>query len=395
MEIRVPEFSMVIMMGPTGSGKTTLARKHFSDTEIIASDRCRAMVADDPQEQSATESAFRILHVILAERLKARRLAVVDATNLRPEHRKALLEIARDHDCQVTLIGLDTPTAECLRRNELREDRQAPERVVRSHCREMHQARRGVRREGIGRVQILTPQEAQDAVITRVRMKTDLRDQYGPFDIIGDVHGCHDELLELLLTKLGYRLENRTGEGVIKHPEGRRVIFLGDLCDRGPASDQVLETVMRMCRESDALCVMGNHDDKLRRSLRGNRVEVSHGLELTLAQLEQRPPWFRESVLEFLNGLTEQYVLDDGRLAVAHAGILEAYQGRMSRRVRDFCLYGQTTGESDEWGLPVRHDWAQEYRGQAMVAYGHTAVDEAGGSTTRSAWTRAACSAEP
>ena len=376
MDIRVPEFSMVMMMGPTGSGKTTLARKYFRDTEIISSDQCRAMVADDPQAQEATQAAFHVLHTILKARLSARRLTVVDSTNLRAEHRRILTEIAREHDCQVTLIGLDTPAGECLRRNGLREDRQAPERVVRSHCREMHQARRGVRREGFGRVHVLTPQDAEEAIVTRMKMRTDLRDQAGPFDIIGDVHGCHDELMKLLHA-LGYHLRESAGMDVMEHPDGRRAIFLGDLCDRGPASDRVLETVMAMVKRGSALCIRGNHDDKLGRSLHGNKVEVTHGLELTLAQLERRSPEFRESVQEFLAGLPEHYLLDGGRLAVAHAGILEAYQGRASRRVRDFCLYGQTTGESDGWGLPVRHDWAQEYRGEALVVYGHTAVEEA------------------
>ena len=379
MEIRIPEFSMVMMLGPTGSGKTTLARKHFIETEIISSDRCRAMVSDDPGDQQATERAFEVLHTILRARLAARRLAVVDSTNLRPEHRKTLQEIAREHDCQVTVIATDTPTGECLRRNADREDRRAEERVVRNHCRQMHQARRQIRRERFGRVHILTPEEAENVEITRSRMKTDRRDDQGPFDIIGDVHGCHDELMELLF-KLGYHLRRSNRllqEGFMTHPEGRRAIFLGDLCDRGPASDRVLDTAMKMVEAGSALCIVGNHDEKLARHLRGNKVQVSHGLERTISQLEQRSAGFRKLVETFLSGLPEHYLLDDGKLAVAHAGILEAYQGRASRRIREFCLYGQTTGESDEWGIPVRHDWAQEYRGRAMVVYGHTAVDEA------------------
>ena len=95
-----------------------------------------------------------------------------------------------------------------------------------------------------------------------------------------------------------------------------------------------------------------------------------------MEQLEAEPAQFRAAVETFIDGLISHYVLDGGRLVVAHAGLIERYQGRASGRVREFCLYGQTTGETDEYGLPVRYPWAQEYRGQALVVYGHTPVPE-------------------
>ena len=118
----------------------------------------------------------------------------------------------------------------------------------------------------------------------------------------------------------------------------------------------------------------GNHEDKLLRALRGRNVRVSHGLETTLAQLAAEPAEFRTAVEAFLDGLVSHYVLDGGRLVVAHAGLSERLQGRASARVRSFCLYGQTTGETDDYGLPVRYPWAEDYRGRAMVLYGHTPV---------------------
>jgi protein phosphatase len=120
--------------------------------------------------------------------------------------------------------------------------------------------------------------------------------------------------------------------------------------------------------------VPGNHEDKLLRALRGRKVQVSHGLEVTLAQLADSAPEFRVAVEAFLDGLTGHYVLDGGRLVVAHAGLPARFQGRASARVRSFCLYGQTTGETDAYGLPVRYPWAEDYRGRAMVLYGHTPV---------------------
>ena len=160
------------------------------------------------------------------------------------------------------------------------------------------------------------------------------------------------------------------------HPKGRKVVFLGDLVDRGPGVAKVLKLVMSMVADGMALCVAGNHESKLVRKLQGRIVQVSHGLAESLAQLEMESPAFRQQAAKFLDGLISHYVLDGGGLVVAHAGMKAEYQGRASARVRDFCLYGETTGETDEFGLPVRVNWAAGYRGRAMVVYGHTPVME-------------------
>ena len=133
---------------------------------------------------------------------------------------------------------------------------------------------------------------------------------------------------------------------------------------------------MGMVAGGDALCVPGNHENKLLRALRDRKVQVSHGLAESLRQLGDEPAEFRAGVEAFLDGLVSHYVLDGGKLVVCHAGLPERYQGRASARVRSFCLYGDTTGETDEFGLPVRYPWAADYRGRAMVLYGHTPVPE-------------------
>jgi protein phosphatase len=153
-------------------------------------------------------------------------------------------------------------------------------------------------------------------------------------------------------------------------------VFVGDLVDRGPDSPGVLRLVMHMVGNGTALCVPGNHDVKLQRKLAGRDVRITHGLAETLAQLDSEDPAFLQQIERFVDGLVSHYVLDDGRLVVAHAGLKQEYQGRSSGRVREFALYGETTGETDEFGLPVRYDWAQDYRGRAMVVYGHTPVPE-------------------
>jgi protein phosphatase len=220
-----------------------------------------------------------------------------------------------------------------------------------------------------------SPEEVADATITRQPLWNNLKDQHGPFDIIGDVHGCYEELTALL-GQLGYRIEGEQGGPKVVPSDGRRAVFVGDLVDRGPKIPEVLRLVMKMVEDGTAFCVPGNHDMKLMRKLKGRDVQLTHGLADSIEQIERETPEFKQSVIKFLDELVSHYVFDDGKLVVAHAGMKEEMQGRGSGKVRDFALYGETTGETDEYGLPVRYNWAAEYRGKAMVVYGHTPVAE-------------------
>ncbi|MGO8888714.1 MAG: AAA family ATPase, partial [Streptosporangiaceae bacterium] len=376
LELGVPELSLVVLVGVTGSGKSTFARAHFKPTEVISSDFCRGLVADDENDQSATPAAFELLHYIAGKRLAAGRLTVVDATNVQPEARRELVLLAREHDVLPVAIVLDLPEKLCAERN-------AAGRNLGAHVlrRQRGQLRRGLnqlKREGFRTVHVLrTPEQVAAATITRTRLFSDLKGESGPFDVIGDVHGCRAEL-EQLLTELGYILERDAAgrPASARHPE-RRAIFVGDLVDRGPDTPGVLRLVMGMVAAGTAFCVAGNHEVKLLKALRGKNVKRSHGLDASMEQLEGETEEFRAGVDRFIDRLISHYVLDGGRLVVAHAGLIERYHGRASGRVREFCLYGQTTGETDEYGLPVRYPWAQEYRGRAVVLYGHTPVPAA------------------
>src|SRR6185436_17380610 len=186
--------------------------------------------------------------------------------------------------------------------------------------------------EGIRQVNVLrSPEEvASVTTVEREPLRPNLRHERGPFDLIGDVHGCGDELEELL-TILGYVPE---GEGIWRHPEGRRVVFLGDLVDRGPRVPDVLRIVMGMVEAGTAFCVPGNHDDKLKRALQGKKAQLRHGLEQSMAQLAEETPEFRAGVASFLDGLVSHYVFDGGRLVAAHAGMREEMQGRSGGVVR-------------------------------------------------------------
>lgn len=384
MKIAIPEMSLVILIGPSGSGKSTFARTHFKPTEVLSSDACRGLVADDENDQSATNDAFAVLHFIAAKRLAAGKLVVVDATNVQPEDRKPLIALAREYHALLVAIIFNQPEQVCHERNRLRPDRDFGPHVVRRQIAQMHRSFANLRHEGFHNTCILnTPQQVEDAVIERQPLWNNRKAEHGPFDIIGDVHGCFDELYALLL-QLGYQIEvvgNEADDGAhehyhVRHPDGRKAMFLGDLVDRGPDSPRVLRLVMDMVAAGDTLCVPGNHDMKFLKKLRGRDVRITYGLAETLAQMEQEPAAFRDETATFLDGLISHYVLDDGKLVVAHAGMKESMQGRGSRAVRDFALYGETTGETDEFGLPIRYNWAAEYRGKALVVYGHTPVPE-------------------
>ncbi|MEV8588241.1 polynucleotide kinase-phosphatase [Streptomyces sp. NPDC051180] len=363
----VTDLSLVVLVGATGSGKSTFARRHFKPTEVVSSDFCRGLVADDENDQSASRDAFDVLHYIVGKRLEAGRLTVVDATNVQQEARRRLVELARTYDVLPIAIVLDLPEDVCRDRNAGRPDRaDMPAHVIQRHRRELRRSLRGLEREGFRKVHVLrSVEEVEEASVVLERRFNDLRHLTGPFDVIGDIHGCRSEL-ETLLGKLGYV------DG--HHPEGRTAVFVGDLVDRGPDSPGVLRRVMGMVASGDALCVPGNHENKLGRWLKGRKVQETHGLAETIEQLSGESDAFRAEVARFIEGLVSHYVLDGGALVVCHAGLPEKYHGRTSGRVRSHALYGDTTGETDEFGLPVRYPWAEEYRGRATVVYGHTPV---------------------
>jgi len=371
--IHIPALSMVVLVGASGCGKSTFARRHFRPTEILSSDFFRAMVADDESDQTATDDAFAALHFVARTRLRAGRLTVIDATNTQPGARKPLVAIARETHVLPVAIVLDVPERTCQERNRVRTDRQVPPHAIRHQAEQLRRHLRDLRREGFRHVFVLRePQIGALEQVVRDPLWNDRRHEAGPFDLIGDVHGCGGEL-DALLDTLGYAVD---GDGVRRHPDGRKAVFVGDLVDRGPRIVHVLRTAMAMVQGGSALAVPGNHDVKLVRALRGRNVRITHGLERSLAELEAESPEFRQQVAEFLDGLVSHYLLDGGALVVAHAGLKQELQGRGSGAVREFALYGETTGETDELGLPVRFNWAAEYRGPAAVVYGHTPVPE-------------------
>lgn len=362
MKIPIPEQSLVLLIGPSGSGKSTVANAHFLPEDVLSGTGNEAKLHDE-----------------VARRLKQGTLTVIDGVPLSAESRRHYVTVARDHHVALVAVAMDTPEALCLERNRARTGSHPSPRALRNQVQQLQNALKGLTKEGIRHVHVLTP-ETVDAVSFEHRpLPSHRQDEHGPFDIIGDIHGCFEEL-KALLTELGYTVAPRADGAPgydVGTPAGRKVVFLGDLVDRGPGVTDVLRLVMGMVEAGTALCVPGNHEIKLLKKLRGKDVRVARGLAMTLEQLEREPPGFSQAVADFIEARSPHYVLDDGHLVVAHAGLKEPMHGRDTPEVRDFALYGETTGEADAYGLPVRADWAQQYRGQATVVYGHTSVPEA------------------
>lgn len=386
LPLTIPELSLVVLVGATSSGKSTFAQANFLPSQILSSDQCRALVCDDPCNQSASKQAFELLHHMLSVRLKNGRTTVIDATNVQRQARQKLVALARQYHALPVAIVLDAPEEICQERNLTREDRRLPRRVITSHVRALQRSVRHLKKEGFRYVHHLRSlDDIARAECVIEPFWTNKRTEHGPFDIIGDVHGCFAELVELL-ERLGYEVRARDPQDIevgydVTHltEPARKVIFLGDLVDRGPRTPEVLSLVMSMVEQGRAFCVCGNHDAKLARALDGKNVKTNHGLQESLDQLAERSEDFVARVRSFTHGLLSHYLLDHGNLCVAHAGLREDLQGRASGKVRSFALYGETHGRGmDENGLPIRGDWASHYRGEAAVVYGHTPVAEPG-----------------
>ncbi|MEM6659717.1 MAG: polynucleotide kinase-phosphatase [Pseudomonadota bacterium] len=380
-KISIPDFALVVLIGATGSGKSSFARKHFLETEIVSSDTCRAIVSDDETDLAATGDAFDLLNYTASIRLKRRLMTVIDATSVKREDRAKLVQLARKYHALPVALVLDIDPKICHERNQNRPNRNFGEHVARNHAKALRRGMRGLQKEGFRQIQIMKSPEEVDALkITREPLWTDNRADHGPFDIIGDVHGCFDEMAELLGT-LGYAIDPfETGsEDLIRarHPEGRIAFFVGDITDRGPRNLDALRLVMGMCDEGSGRCVIGNHDFKLNKWLKGRNVTLAHGLDLTVSELEKTSEAFRKQAADFIWNLRSHAWLADGKLVIAHAGLKEEMHGRGSGHVRNFAMFGETTGEVDEFGLPVRLEWARDYRGKADVVFGHTPMAEA------------------
>lgn len=372
-EIIIPDFALIVLGGVSGAGKSTFAARWFAGTEIVSSDRCRALVSDNQDDQSVTADAFALAREIVERRLKHRRLTVVDATNSSPAERKPWIEIARRHHAARVAIVLDPGLELCIARNAARPERGIPAEVPAQMARALERSRHALPLEGFAQVTVLSSvAEIEAARVVRRPLPVDRRQDTGPFDIVGDVHGCRVEL-ERLLDRLGYVVTmDADGRPHVTHPAGRKLVFTGDLGDRGPDTPGVVRLVMAMAADGIALSVQGNHDEKLARWLAGRKVKMAPGIQASVDQYARETPEARDAARTFLEGLPSHLWLDGGRLAVAHAGLTAGMVGRESPVISAFARFGATDGTRDADGLPVRLDWMSGYDGEAVVVFGHT-----------------------
>ncbi len=345
MKIALPDFCLVLLLGSSPSATADFAAQHFAPGEITP----------PGLPPNALEAA-------VTDRLRQRALTAVDISGMTSDDRSTLLRIAKATYTQPVAVAVLADVEDAATRN-----RAMQQVILRLQQRDGVRASHAVRAH-------------QAVTITRERLETDLRHLTGPFDIIGDVHGCADEL-EVLLGQLGYRVAwtETAGERHVSvmAPPGRRLIFVGDLVDRGPRAPDTLRIVMSAAANGVGFCVPGNHDAKFLRWLAGRNVTLTHGLDRTVAQMNGEPHSLHQAAKAFLDDLPSHMWCDGGRLVVAHAGLTEAMIGRSTGQVREFCLYGDTDGDTDANGLALRYHWAANYRGTTAIVYGHTPLADA------------------
>jgi len=296
---------------------------------------------------------------ILQERLAAGLSTAIDITLLNQSERVELMKLAKAFHVACIVLILSTE-------NEVSIEVQKLSKIY--------------KKEGFKDIYIINNTALDFSSIVVAANMSDLKEERGPFDIIGDVHGCYEELLALL-AKLKYTInivseDLETSKILVSHPQNRKVIFVGDLVDKGPNTPAVLNLVMQMVQQDIAFCVQGNHEAKLIKKLKGKDVTLRHGLEKSVEQLKTCSTKYIASLITFMYNLPHHLIFDQGKLIIAHAGIKEKMQGRDSGTVRAFTLYGETTGKLDADGLPERKNWSLQYRGQALVVHGHVPIVE-------------------
>lgn len=339
MPIFIPEFCVLLLIGLSNEEMSILSQRYFGVSPITP-----------PTKQDHLKTLYKAVQ----DQLQHRVLTIINASYLDKTARQKIRHLAQEYHCKTIVIIAN-------------ESIQEPSPHLRS-------ALKQIKHEKYHQV-IKLKSDIGKANIKKIPLSNNQRALTGPFDIIGDVHGCYDELLALL-NKLDYEVDEaliKQNTSAISHPQNRKIIFLGDLVDRGPHSKKVVELVMNMVTFNTALCIKGNHENKFIRYLLGKNVKLTHGLEITATEY---PPHInhqeKTKTLKFLCQLKDHFVLDHGKLVVAHAGLKESLQGRDSGKVTAFALFGDVTGKTDEAGLPIRNDWAKDYAGDALVVYGHT-----------------------
>lgn len=389
MLLGIPEIALVLLIGPRGVGKSKFAARHFEPGQVISLPQLRKLICDQPDLLEATNDASELQAMLAEMRLAWGRLTVVDSTNLRLRTRQNLLALARKFHIPVVAIVFDLPDEAKANGNRFTalvpalpgfQDGLTVE-PLEDQLVALREALPRLGQEGFHRVYFLSSTGERDQAVIQVQqLACNRKDALGPFDLIGDIHGCCDEL-ESLLANLGYVPKNSPHTGKTwSHPEGRMAVFVGDMLDRGPRILDTYRLVRSMVLAGTGLAVQGNHELKVYRHFKAAKPEPRPSILQTLREIEEQAAEVQQEIIreivEFIEHLPHHLVLDNGRLVAAHAGLREDLQGRDSALVRNQALFGDPNARFDDEPDAARLEWVQQYRGKALVVYGHTPVLE-------------------
>ncbi|MEH6904838.1 polynucleotide kinase-phosphatase [Neobacillus drentensis] len=396
-KINLPHAGIVLLVGPSNSGKTTLLNQLIQEqqilsSEVVSSDQFRALVSDvdfidwkrRPKNEADTlfyeyqqisKEAFEAMDYIIAKRCRLNKLTFIDATHLRDYEREKYLQMAKRYHVPAIAIVLNLAETELLRRDLARDFPRGKNRIKQQY-QHFKKTLRSIKKEGFRRCYIFGEEELQVLNVSRLDNPL-LIDVDNGIDIIGDIHGCFEEFCELL-EKLGYRENDK---GYFIHPEGRKILSLGDVMSRGPRSIETLQFFQKHVTAGLAYMIDSNHGWKIARWLEGKNVKLAHGDENVKAEFDEYESKFgkeeterlKEQMRDLLLEAKSHYVIQKNGVNVAvavHAGIKDHYIGKQSPRISDFCRYGDTDGIDDR-GKPIRKDWSIAHQSSELILWGH------------------------
>ena len=393
MQIHLPHAAIVLCIGPSNSGKSTflqqlVAEGIISQTEIVSSDTCRMLVADQDfidftgtSQQEAnllyemynaiSIETFQMMEQMIIARAKLNRLTFVDATHLQADQREKYFKIAKQQHIPIYGIVFDTPLDILLARDANRKQPRGVNRV-KQQARKFKDEKRFIKKEPYTRLYTV-----KDEQVEVIRHASPLKIEVGNgIDIIGDIHGCYDEMM-VLIKRLGYVEQG----GLYIHPQGRRLLSVGDIMSRGPKSLATMRFWLTQIEAGLSYMTDSNHGWKIARWLEGHAVNLTHGDELVEQEFKlyeqehgvEETKNVKARFVKMLLNAPSHYILVEnglGKTIVTHAGIRDHYIGKTSPRIRDFCRYGEIIGESDT-GRPIRGDWFLQHQTSELIVWGH------------------------
>lgn len=373
MKIRIPHNALVVLIGPSGAGKSSFSKKYFEDREVISSDSCRrALIGSKSASelQTVSSGAFTLFYGWVRARLRHNLLVVADSTALKREYRDELAKIAKEEHCPVLYVFFDTPKSKCIENDAGRDiSAQVGPQVIERQFRILNQSRGFLNHSD----QVYKIKWGEEIEVVRTQRNLIVE---SPFvDVIGDVHGMHHTLIELL-EKLGYSKNVVDGKEIYSHPT-RKAVFLGDLIDRGPEPYKCLMLVKNMVEAGTAYLVRSNHDFKIQRYLCGNNVRIRPEFQATLDSFPADAD--KVGIKQFLFKSAPYLIWEheNKKHVFVHAAFKPEYLGKTDREIEDYCIYGPSNGEDPVTGKPDRIDWAITYpKFGPVVVYGHQVIGE-------------------